>query len=386
MRRRRFTIGFAAGAASFALLPAHALARTSAAQTAAPQSSALPARTIRVRLFTGQSLIRADVTGANADGTPVLFSFDANTTFKPTVIGGGVPLTVTAYDADGLVASRRYAGAVTVAGDSAGLLIINTVDSESYTASVLAAEMSPNWHVEALKAQAIATRTYAFRAATKSKKSYDLGDDTSAQVYRGMDAVADRFTSAAQATVGLALFAGDAVADVFYSSACGGHTASSSEINGGSAPPYLRGIADVDRSGNAYCAKAPYYSWQNLIPSGALERIFDLEPGDLADVDASATWPDGRVKSVKAHSRRGFENTMDGRVFYGRCGALLGYKVVPSTMFRVASDTGGFRFTGHGNGHGIGMCQWGARGRADAGMNAAAILAAYFPGTAPRQA
>lgn len=386
MRRRRFTIGIAVSTAGFALFPAHAIARIVAGQEPAAQNVPVPARTVRVRLFTGQSLIRADVTGAGADGTPVLFSFDANTKFKPTAIGGGVPLTVTAYDADGLVASRRYAGTITVAPDQAGILIINTVDSESYTASVLGAEMSPGWHVEALKAQAIATRTYALHAALKSKKPFDLGDDTSSQVYHGMDAVADRFTSAVQATAGLALFAGDAIADVFYSAACGGHTASASEINGGSAPPYLRGIADVDGGGNAYCVKAPYFSWQNVIPSGSLERIFDLEPGDLTAIDANATWPDGRVKSLKARSRRGFENTMDGRVFYGRCGSLLGYKVVPSTMFRVAPDAGGFLFTGHGIGHGIGMCQWGARGRADAGMNAAAILAAYFPGTTPQQA
>jgi stage II sporulation protein D len=386
MRRRSFTIGIAVGATGFALCPVHAIARASAGQTSGDQVSASPpAPTIRVRLFSGQSLIRADVTGANADGTPVLFSFDANTTFKPTAIGGGVPLTVTAYDADGLVASRRYAGTVTIATDPAGLMIINTVDSESYAASVLAAEMSPSWHMEALKAQAIAIRTYALHAASKTKKPYDLGDDTSSQVYHGMDAVAVRLSSAVQATAGLALFAGDALADVFYSAACGGHTASSMEISGGTAPSYLRGIADVDAAGNAYCAKATYFSWQNVIPSGQLERIFDLDPGDLADVEASDTWPEGRVKSLKARSRRGFENTMDGRVFYSRCGALLGYKVVPSTFFRVEPDTGGYRFTGHGIGHGIGMCQWGARGRADAGMNATAILAAYFPGTTARE-
>jgi stage II sporulation protein D len=376
----------AVSAAGFAFPRTRALAGTSAGQAPIDQGMSPTARNIRVRLFSSRSLIRADVTGADADGTSVLFSFDANTTFKPTVIGGGVPLTVSAYDAGGLVASRRYAGTVTVAPDSASILIVNTVDSEAYTASVLAAEMSPNWHSESLKAQAIAIRTYAVHAAAKSKKPYDLGDDTASQVYPGMDAVSDRFTSAAQATAGLVLYAGESVADVFYSAACGGHTASSAELTGGSAPSYLRGIADLDGSGGAYCSKAPYFSWQNVIPSGALERIFDLEPGDLADVDASATWPEGRVKNVKARSRRGFENTMDGRVFYGRCGALLGYKVVPSTLFRVEPDPGGFLFTGHGIGHGIGMCQWGARGRADAGTNAAAILAAYFPGTVPRPA
>jgi stage II sporulation protein D len=384
MRRGRFALGAAFSAVGLALCRGPARALEQQDQAPAGQPKPLQARSVRIRLFSGRSLIRADVTGADANGTPVLFSFDANTTFKPTAIGGGVPLSVTAYDSGGLVASRRYAGTVTVAPDPGGILIINAVDLEAYTPSVLGAEMGPSWPLEALKAQAILVRTYALHAAAFSKKPYDLGDDTSSQVYHGIDAVADRFTSATQSTAGLALYAGESVADVFYSAACGGHTASSVELTGVIAPPYLRGIADVANNGAAFCAKAPYFSWQNVIPTGALERIFDLDAGDLASIDASATWPDGRVKSVKARSHHGFENTMDGRVFYGRCGAQLGYKVLPSTMFGVAPDPGGYRFTGHGIGHGIGMCQWGAHGRADAGMNAAAILSAYFPGTVSR--
>ena len=386
MRRRRFVFGIAAGAAGLALDPERLAALSAAAHSPSDQISAPVARTVRVKLYSGQKLIRADVSGAGADGTPVIFSFDANTTFKPTAIGGGVPLTVTAYDADGLIASRRYAGSLLVAPDASSISIVNTVDSEAYTASVLGAEMGPAWPVESLKAQAVAIRTYALHAAVRSKKAYDLGDDTSSQVYRGMDAVSDRFTTAAHDTAGLVLFDGDAVAEVFYSAACGGHTASSAELTGGAARGYLRGIADLNAGGAAYCAKAPYFSWQNVIPSGALERIFDLDAGDLAAIDASETWPEGRVKRLKARSRHGFENVIDGREFYGRCGSLLGYKVVPSTMFRVEPDAEGYRFTGHGIGHGIGMCQWGARGRADAGMSTAAILAAYFPGTTPRQA
>lgn len=384
MRRRGFALGMAFSTAGLLLYGRPARAETSGAPAQNASTPPPVQRTVRVRLFSGRSLIRADVTGAGADGTPTVFSFDADTNFKPTLIGGGVPLTVTAYDADGLVASRQYAGSLTVAPDPAGILIVNAIDSEAYASSVLGAEMSPSWPPEALRAQAIAIRTYALHAAVKSKKEYDLGDDTSSQVYHGIDATSDRFTSAARATAGLVLYAGDTVADVFYSSACGGHTASAVELSGGSAPAYLRGIADVDSGGIAYCAKSPYFSWQNVIPVGALERIFDLDPGDLSGIDASATWPDGRVKNIKARSRRGFQNTMDGRVFYVRCGSLLGYKVLPSTLFEVALDSGGYRFTGHGNGHGLGMCQWGAKGRADAGMNAAAILAAYFPGTAPR--
>jgi len=60
---------------------------------------------------------------------------------------------------------------------------------------------------------------------------------------------------------------------------------------------------------------------------------------------------------------------------------VLGYKVIPSALFDVTRNGAGFDFIGHGVGHGVGMCQWGARGRADAGMSATQILAAYFPGT-----
>ena len=72
---------------------------------------------------------------------------------------------------------------------------------------------------------------------------------------------------------------------------------------------------------------------------------------------------------------------MDARQFYSQMASVLGYKVLPSTMFDVIVSVKGFVFKGHGLGHGVGMCQWGARGRANAGLQAAQIVEAYFPGT-----
>ncbi len=339
-------------------------------------------RTIRIKIFKGKTLIRVDVSGADESGVPQLMSFDANTTIKPTLIGGGVPLTVTAYDANGLVASRRYSGSITVAPDADGILVINTVDLEQYVGSVLAAEISPSWSYEALKAQAIAARTYALHAAATGKHAYDLGDDTSNQVYNGMDGIDPRLAAAAQATAGIALLAGTTAAEVFYSAACGGHTASVAELTGApNAPPYLRGIVDADSSGKPYCAKAPFYAWENVVAAEAMAAIFDIAPVDMTGIEIASTWPDGRVRTIAAHRNNGSDVVIQGRALYAKAAESLGYKVVPSLLFQIEPDPGGFRISGHGLGHGVGMCQWGARGRSDGGENAQTILSAYFPGT-----
>jgi stage II sporulation protein D len=372
MRRSRFLV--VSGAAAATMVVGGAAAKSDTV-----------GRTIRVRLFKGRSLIRIDVSGPGSGGVPQIFSFDANTTIKPTLIGGGVPLTVTAYDADGLVASRRYGGQITVAQADDGILIVNTIDVEQYVASVLAAEISPSWPYEAIKAQAIAARTFALHASQTTSHAashaYDLGDDTSSQVYNGMDDVDQRLIAAAQATAGVALLSGISPAEVFYSAACGGHTASAAELTGASVPAYLRGIADTDSSGRAYCSKAPFFNWQNTVSAESMASIFDLATSDLTGIDVTSVWPDGRARTIAAHRHGSADVVIGGRAFYGKAAAVLGYKVIPSLLFQIQPGPGGYQVTGHGLGHGVGMCQWGARGRADAGMNAQGILAAYFPGT-----
>lgn len=368
MRRSRFLV--CTGATALAIVA-----------RGVPGASDTVGRTIRVRLFKGRSLIRADVSGPGAGGVPQIFSFDANTTIKTTLIGGGVPLTVTAYDADGLVATRRYAGQITVAQADDGILIVNTIDLEQYVGSVLAAEISPSWPYESIKAQAIAARTFAMHASRAGTHAYDVGDDTSSQVYNGMDNIDQRLTAAAQATAGISLLSGTSPAEVFYSATCGGHTASAAELTGAVVPPYLRGIADTDASGRAYCAKAPLFNWQNTVSAASMASIFDLATSDLTGVDVTATWPDGRARFIAAHRHGGADITIGGRAFYGKAAVVLGYKVIPSLLLQIGLSPGGYQITGHGLGHGVGMCQWGARGRADAGMNAQAILSSYFPGT-----
>jgi len=306
-------------------------------------------------------------------------AYEVSGVAAPLLVTGTSPLLLTATDTHGAATTRTYPGSVSILPP---LTIVNTVDMEAYVAGVLAAEISPSWNAQSLAAQAIASRTYAARRiAHSAAKDYDVTDDTSNQVYRGFDGVVPAYTAAVAATAGQCLRYGSDYADVFYHSACGGHTASSEEISGQPAPAYLQGIADVDPSGHAYCGRSPYFKWRNDVDSTAIGRALDVDAATVEDLAVDLRWPDGRVKSVRASLSGAGSLEFAGRDFYGRMADVLGYKVLPSQLFDVAKSADGFTFTGNGVGHGVGMCQWGARGRGDAGQSAAQILAAYFPGT-----
>ena len=289
-------------------------------------------------------------------------------------------LDVSAFTATGSVVSRRYPGSLYVQMRDGKLHIINHVDTETYVASVLASEVSPGWPVESLRAQAIAVRTYAAHARLRSTHDYDLNDDTTSQVYHGLDGIAPSLTSAANDTSDQLLFSGSEPATIYYSSSCGGHTASSLEITGQPAPPYLLGVTDMDGARHPYCSGAPYFRWKNSVSADSMSRITSVPADRLDVVSVAQRWPDGRVKTINV-SGAGATTTLDGRTFYERALSVLGYKVIPSALFDVTRNGATFDFVGQGVGHGVGMCQWGARGRADAGMSAAQILSAYFPGT-----
>lgn len=359
MRRSGFVIGLGLTGVS-----ALVFRRTASA-------SPMPARPIRVRLFSGFDLKSAVIGGVRVDASSA-----------PTVISRqGPPVEVVATLADGSVVDRRYAGTILSGAVDGSLAIYDDVDVESYVASVMASEISPGWHPEALKAQAIAIRTYGLRRMQHARPAlYDVTDDTTNQVYHGVESIVASLSAAASATAGMILAGGGTPADVWYHSACGGHTASSVEITGVSAPSYLEGSPDQDASGHAYCAASPYFSWRNSLPASALASVAGVDA--ISSIAVTARWPDGRVKSVHVEAADGAGHDIDGHRFYSRATAVLGYKVVPSSMFDIAVESGAYEVTGHGVGHGVGMCQWGAQGRAKAGQDAAAILSAYFPGTA----
>jgi len=371
--------------------------------TAVASATARPAipATIRVKLFSGMELASLDVGGSvpltisvgNNSVTLAAASYDAQTNMlvgaSTTVRPGSAAITITsmapiAVSAVGAtpIPTRHYNGKLVLQRVGSSLLAVNVVDVESYIASTLASEMSPGWAAESLRAQAIVSRTYAVRAAARSAaRPYDVTDDTSNQVYRGLDGVAPSFVGAASTTAGMVVLANNEPADVYYSSACGGFTADSIELTGHAGPAYLNGVPDTNPNGQPYCARAPYYAWENTVQPEPMARVLDMTSGDIADLEVKDRWRDGRVKTMRVVRMGASALDLDGRQFYLRCSSQLGYKVLPSAMFEVERSEYGFTFKGHGLGHGVGMCQWGARGRADAGVTAKEILSAYFPGT-----
>jgi stage II sporulation protein D len=267
-------------------------------------------------------------------------------------------------------AGRQYRG--TFARGSGGNLI-NTLPVEEYLYSVVPREMSPAWPSVALQVQAICSRTFVLRRVDPSRP-YDVGASSLEQVYDGIGTESPAGRAAVDATAGQALLYGTSYANVVYSSCCGGHTESASDAWGGPPVPYMRGVACP------YCTQSPMYRWSVDVAldvvaealHGASAGLDPLESLSLGDRDAS-----GRVRSFTLLFGDG-SSSISGNDLRLALGAQL-----PSLLiFALTTDNGGtVRIDGGGDGHGVGLCQWGARGIALAGGSVAATLAFYFPGT-----
>lgn len=348
---------------------------------------------VRVRLFGGQALRAVTLSATDA---PLTVRADglAVGTLAPgqraeVVLAGGrlevrlagrvVPATHVALgDAEAAVhvgagrTVRRYPGAIhaTAAGDR--LQIVNHAPLEPYVASVVAAEY-PFQEIEGVKAQAILARTYALRHQG-SRGSYDVEDSEASQVYRGLEGVTPVARRAAEETRGVVLTYGGRLTEATYFSSSGGHTASNESVWGTAPLPYLRGIPDP------YDQQSPNYRWTVTAPAARVHAALSQRfGGAVTGFSVESRSPEGRVVHVRLHGAR--RDLVSGNDFRLAVNAVLGARTLRSTLFEVAMSGDAYRFEGGGFGHGVGMSQYGARGRAQAGYSAEQILAAYFGGT-----
>ena len=283
---------------------------------------------------------------------------------------------------------RPYRGRVEISAADGRLRVVNVVELEDYVRSVVPTEMPRSFPLEALIAQAILARTYALRAVGKHKRDgFDLCDSTHCQDYRGVLREAPETDAAVDHTRGLVLTFADELAEVVYHSTCGGHTAAAWEVwQGAKRLSYLGGVSD-ELNGAPACALSPRLSWSAEVSLGDLAHIARAAGADLgtpSGLVVTRRSANGRAAGVEVSSAAG-QQEMGGYDFYLRCGRVLGWGVVRSAWFDVSAWKRGWRLTGRGSGHGVGLCQWGARGRAQAGATAVEILAAYFPGTRVRR-
>jgi stage II sporulation protein D len=272
-----------------------------------------------------------------------------------------------------LYEGRRYRGTAAVLPDTGQ--VVSTVPVEQYLYSVVSREMPRSWPAESLQAQAILARTYVLQRSNPNR-GYDLVPSEADQVYTGMDAEAPQTSAAVDATAGQALRFGAGFASIAYSSCCGGHTESSAEAWGGKPVPYLSGVACT------YCKDSQWYRWSQSIGLDRFAAALGSQVatvGDLQNIALDSPDSSGRARFWIFTGSQG-----TARIRASDVRRLAGARVLPSLLVSkidLHSDARSATVDGAGLGHGVGFCQWGARGLAKTGADVAAILAFYFPGT-----
>jgi SpoIID/LytB domain protein len=294
----------------------------------------------------------------------------------------------------------RFRGTVEVGRASDGsLFVIGELPFEDYLKGI--AEVPRRWHMEALKAQVVAARSYAMvRLGRPSDEAralrYDLCATTACQVYAGMGVEAgpwgERWVRAVKETAGQVLVYQGNPAETLYFSTSNGRTFGNERVFGGGPLPYLRGIRERDDRAS------PLSRWRVVMPFDDLSRFLDL-----AD-----EWPGGRILRVifdQGDIRiRGGGRTVsldrddlrDALNFWPRCLDPDSYptvepdgyrlpQTVPSIWYRARQQGRTLVLEGRGWGHGVGMVQWGAFGKAERGLTYGEILAAYYGGLRPRR-
>lgn len=288
-------------------------------------------------------------------------------------VGGATP-TVFA-DGTFVFGGRRWRGAPSTIGMPDGrMALVTTIEVDRYLLGVVPLEVPPSWPAAALAAQAIVARTFALARRTLSR-AYDVRADDSDQHWGGVDAESLPTTAAVTLTHGQTLAYGGGPAAVFYSSCCGGHTADIVSAWGGTPLPYLRGVDDP------HCIPAPEYRWQRDVPLSRVIAAFGARTGERITAASLAGNDDtGRPHDVI------LTGTQTAIIPVSDFRRALGYDAVRSPWLRALRLEGSdaaerLVIDGAGHGHGVGLCQWGARFFAAAGGSPSDILAFYFPGT-----
>jgi stage II sporulation protein D len=298
------------------------------------------------------------------------------------------------------VLHARFTGTIEVGRDAQGMLfVIGVVSLEDYLKGI--AEVPRLWPMEALKAQVVAARTYAlshmaYPDPTGAELGYQLCSTDACQVYRGLG-IADgpyggRWRKAVDATRNQVLLYGGRPADTLYFSTSKGVTLGNDQVFGSAPLPYLRPIVERDDGAS------PVSHWRATISladvTTFLRKSGDWSGGTIASATLSGSnvtlSGGGTSTTIAASSFRSDVNAWAHCLHpdrYPTVNAVNGTtlpQTVPSVWFSLATSGGSVVLTGRGWGHGVGMVQWGAEGKAARGLSYQTILADYYGGLRPQ--
>ena len=273
-----------------------------------------------------------------------------------------------------------YRGALRVFLQDGKLRVVNDIDIEAYLYGVVPAEVPGNWPLEALKAQAIAARTYAlYQSQHRQNWRFDVVDSQGDQVYKGVRCEARSTTRAVDATRGMILVhhtRPNRPILAMYTSNTGWHSAHVGYIF--SQPlPYLVGVKDP------YSPTQPMGRWRRVHRAADIRRkLADLIRGRvdaIEDIRPQEVTPSGRIKKVVLVYAGG------RRVLRTRTTLKRALKL-PDILVGITRQGDSFVFNGGGFGHGVGLSQWGAKAMAEAGKTVDEIVRFYYRGVRVKQA
>jgi len=304
---------------------------------------------------------------------------------------GGAPISVGA---------RSFRGELLLYGGDTSVVVVNRLSIDDYVRGVVALEIGrrPWSDSAAVQAQAVTARSYAYtHLESDVTRPYDVTSGVLDQVYGGLTAENEVANRAIESTRGLVLKYAGRIVNAPYSSTCGGTTAAQSEIWRAGDEPYLVRVSDrVPGTDRFYCDIAPRYSWTRTLDSQTLNaalaqylsnytNVPGRAPGRARNVSVASRTPSGRVAILTVTTDRGNFSLRGNDMRYvlrEPRGEMLN-----STYFSVETSANldgtleRLTLRGSGYGHGVGMCQWGAIGRARAGQDFRTILRSYYPGT-----
>ena len=255
-------------------------------------------------------------------------------------------------------------------GPNGDLWAINELPLEEYLGGVVHCEISSQWPWEAVKAQAIVARTYAtFQRGNRAAELYDVDSGVSDQIYEGIGKEDLQSRKAVGETAGeLILYQGRPIFAVYHS-CCGGETESPEYLWPGYFPYLKRTVCH-------FCSDSPHFLWSYPVDSEKLLRALKLarfRGSEVLGIEITERSQSRRVLQLAVTSESG-QMEISGKEFR----RLLGYDFLRSTNFMVQKKDNRYLFSGLGWGHGVGLCQWGARGMAEKGMDYHSILKYYY--------
>ncbi|WP_052043766.1 SpoIID/LytB domain-containing protein [Prochlorococcus sp. MIT 0603] len=358
-------------------------------------SSRIKVKSLRLRIVKGQ--IKYSINGG---------------TSKPINRSNNQQIIIRTRDPRGMwLGKRRYSGQLRLLNKGKSIKVVNHLPLEKYLKSVVGSEVPKEWPLETLKAQSIASRTYALNQLNKNI-DYDLASNISNQVYLGLEAESPRVNQAVNSTKSLVMLHKGKLIDAVFHSSSGGKTESSTSV-WGKYRPYLRSVNSFDK-------ESPANRWEKKIDAKQLKNLY-LSLGGINTIRVLNRTDTKRISTVKLYGPKGTKviSGKEIRQLLGLKSSLANFKMLPSRVnasYENAKDPYLYLKTidtkitkknpslkpvsninyipliplpkisrnqyllikGSGAGHGVGMSQWGAKKMAEDGYSHRKILYHFY--------